>query len=134
MNVFKRIVAIFAVLAISMTVLSSCNTRQPITITKKEKSDKVARQNGIVIWGSSLGFSAYGDNFVNKLLDHMMSDECFIPVENLSVPKESTKTILARAGLNKILVAKDVKLPAGLEQKEITFVASLSFNVFKIEV
>ena len=75
MNVFKRIVAIFAVLAISMTVLSSCNTRQPITITKKEKSDKVARQNGIVIWGSSLGFSAYGDNFVNKLLDHMMSDE-----------------------------------------------------------
>ncbi|MBQ9375564.1 MAG: hypothetical protein IJU04_04405, partial [Ruminococcus sp.] len=51
---------------------------------------------------------------------------------NMSVPKESTKTILARAGLNKILVAKDVKLPAGLAAAEITFVAADKSKIFPL--
>lgn len=125
MRILKRIVAFAAASVLSVTVLSSCNNRAPITINKKDDTTKTERQTGLVCWGGSMAYGAYGDSnsFMKTLEDHMMTDECYIPSVNLGVPKESIATIMTRAGVIKMQVAKKFTVPKGIEKVEITFKA-----------
>lgn len=132
MKILKRIIVLAAAVTLSMSVLSSCNNREPVTLTKKENPEKIQRENGIVCWGSSIGFSTYGNSYVKTVEDHMMTDECYIPIVNMSVPKESTKTVMARAGIIKILVNKAFVLPEGIEPVEITFKAEDDSDIFPL--
>ncbi|MDE6148729.1 MAG: hypothetical protein K2F81_01355 [Ruminococcus sp.] len=125
MKIFKRIIALAAAAALSVTVLSSCNNREPITPSKKDNIEKHERENGLVCWGSSLAYGAYGNDMsiVNSIKDHMMTDECYIPIVNMGVPRETSKTVMARAGAVDIVVSKKITVPEGLEPVEITFAA-----------
>lgn len=125
MKFLKRIIAFASAAALSMTVLSSCNNKAPVTPSKKDNIEKHERENGIVCWGSSLAYGAYGDDksMVNTIENHMMSDECYIPIVNMGVPRESSKTVMARAGAIDIVVSKKFTVPESTEPVEITFEA-----------
>ncbi len=132
MKILKRIIALASVAVLSMTMFSSCNKNEVITIEKKPVTEKIQRHTGIVCWGSSIGYSQYRCSFTKVIEDHMMSDECYIPVVNMSVPKDSTKTILARAGITKILVSKEFTVPKGLDPVEIQFKAEDNSYIFPL--
>lgn len=125
MRILKRIIALAAAALLSLTVLSSCNNKEPITPAKKDNIEKHERENGIVCWGSSLAYGAYGEDksIVNTIENHMMSDENYIPIVNMGVPRETSQTVMARAGAVDIVVSKKFTVPAGIEPVEITFTA-----------
>ena len=122
MNKLKKAVAIISALVMSFTILCSCsinNYADPQPIEELDTS-KIERHPGIAIWGSSMGYGYYGrgSSILSSIDNHMMADECGIPVANMSVPQETNYTVLARAGATKMLV-KSFTIPEEVEKVEV---------------
>lgn len=137
MKRFNKIIALMTATVVSASVFSSCslssvNDKTPITIEKKQ-SDKVERLPGIVCWGSTMSYGSYGEgnSIHNTIEDHMMSDECYIPIINMGVPRETTHTVMARSGAVDILV-KAFTIPESIEQVEIKLYSADGSDIFPL--
>lgn len=124
MKIFKKLIFVVLAAALSVTALSSCNNREPIELDKKDDIVEKQREPGLVCWGGSITYGAYGNSnsYIKTVEDHMMTDECYIPIVNMGVPGESTKTVMARAGALKI-VTNAFTIPKNIEPVEISFTA-----------
>ena len=129
MKNFKRLLALVSATVMTATVLSSCSLdflkkEGPVTLEKKP-TVKVERLPGIAVWGGSMAYGAYGggSSIVRTVENHMMADECYIPIANMAVPQETTSTIMARAGAIDIMV-KEFTIPENIEQVEVKIYAS----------
>lgn len=69
---------------------------------------------GIVCWGDSLTYGAGGEGitYPNTLKKMILRNVGKIPVYNLGIGGESTKQIMARAGILEIKLKKSIVLPA----------------------
>lgn len=81
---------------------------------------------GIVCWGDSLTYGAGGDgttypDTLKKLISKNVGE---IPVYNLGVGGESTKQIMARAGVLEIKLQKNVTIPADSTPVKVKLVLS----------
>lgn len=123
MNKIKKILAFSSALVMSFSVLSSCSLKvynaDPQSIEQLENNE-VERLSGVAFWGSSMGYGYYGrgSTIESTLENHMMADECSIPIANVSVPRETNYTVLARAGAKKIHV-NAFTIPEGIERVEV---------------
>lgn len=125
MRIFKRIFTLAAVAVLSMTALGSCmESRKPVDIEKKASS-RLERLPGIICWGGSIMYGTYGKgkSIKKSIENHMMEDECYIPVVSRSVPRETTQTILARAGAVKVTVDA-FTIPQDCEAVDVTLITS----------
>ena len=125
----KRILALVSATVMTATALSSCSLNfgkdeGPVTIEKKQ-TEKIERLPGIAVWGGSMSYGAYGEgkSITRTIENHMMDDECYIPIANMAVPQETTCTIMARAGAVDLLV-KEFIIPEGIEQVEVKIYAA----------
>lgn len=125
MKLLKRFFTLAVTAALSLTALGSCANNEETASFEKKQSSKVERLPGIVCWGSSIMYGSYGKGkSIEKTIEsHMMSDECYIPIVNLGVPRESTQTIMARAGATKVTV-DEFTIPKGIEAVDVTFMTS----------
>ena len=132
MKKIKKILAFSSALVMSFTILSSCSTNNfsdPKPIEQLEGS-KVERLPGIAVWGNSMGYGYYGkgSSITNSINNHMMTDECSIPIANLSVPWETNYTLLARAGATKMFV-KAFTIPESIEKVEVKIYSEDGNNI-----
>lgn len=131
MNNFKKVMALASAAVLALT-LSSCSfsvsdifkDKTPATITKKEY-EKTERLPGLVCWGSSMAYGAYGsgNSIIKSVEEHMMEDECYIPVANMGVPYDTTKSVMVRSGAVELL-AKEFTIPASIERTEVKLYTS----------
>lgn len=123
MNRIKKILAVASAAVISLTAFTACslssNNANPQPIEQLDNS-KIERLPGIAVWGSSMGYGFYGrgSTITSTIDNHMMTDECSIPIVNVSVPKETNYTVLARAGATK-MITNEFTIPEGIEKVEI---------------
>lgn len=88
----------------------------------KEKQEKLFKKvPGIVCWGDGLtsGFGANGTDYPSVLETLLKNEGTELPVKNLGVVAEDTKTILARAGAYKVVLKEGITIPAGKKPVEI---------------
>ncbi len=114
MKVYKKIISVTIAALMLFCTLSSCglgeNTafmrRNESSMLDKKPSEKKERLPGLVFWGgtTAYGSGADGNNIEKVVEEHMMSDECYIPVANMGVPTENNQTIMARCGAVDTLV------------------------------
>lgn len=125
-----RLLALVSAAVMTVTALSACSfdfllkDKDPVAIDKKP-TEHVDRLPGLVIWGGGMGYGSYGsgNTIARTVENHMMADECYIPIVNSAVPQESTNTIMARAGAIDILV-KEFTIPEETEQVEVKLYSS----------
>ena len=140
MNSFKKVVA-FASAAALAVALSSCSfsasdiikDKTPATITKKEV-EKKERLPGVVCWGGSMAYGAYGsgNSIIKAVENHMMEDECYIPVANMGVPKDSDYSVLVRSGATDLCV-KEFTIPASIERVEVKMYAADKSDIYLLK-
>lgn len=133
----KKITAVISAAVLSATAFCSCSlsfhsSKTPVTIEKKQV-EKVERLPGIVCWGSSMAYGAYGEgsSILNSVESHMMADECYIPVARMGVPYESNYTVLSRAGADEIYV-KEFIIPETTERVEIKMYTADGNSIFPL--
>ena len=88
----------------------------------KAKKEKLLKKvPGIVCWGDGLtsGFGSNGTDYPSVLEALLKEEGTELPVKNLGVVAEDTKTILARAGAYKVVLKEGITVPAGKKPIEI---------------
>ena len=137
MKNLRRIIALMSATVVTATVLGSCSLRsisdrETVSIEKKQV-EKVERLPGIAIWGGSMAYGAYGEGttITKSVENHMMSDECYIPIANMAVPLESTKTVMSRAGAIDIYT-EAFTIPATIEKVQIKIYSADGSDVFPL--
>ena len=140
MTGIRRIISLAAAAAVALS-MSSCSlsslkpdrSKASVTIAKKEKTTP-DRLPGVVIWGGSMAYGAFGENssIMKTLEGHMMSDECSIPVANMGVPYETDYTILGRAGATKILT-EAFTIPEDFERVEVEIYSADGNDIFPLK-
>ncbi len=90
------------------------------------KDEILSRIPGIVCWGDDLtaGSEAVKTPYPAVVDELMQENNYFIPIVNMGVDGESSKTILARTGALKIVLGKTVDIPENKSPVKIRILAS----------
>lgn len=88
----------------------------------KAKKEKLLKKvPGIVCWGDGLtsGFGTNGTDYPTVLEALLKSDGTEVPVVDMGVVAEDTKTIMARAGAYKVVLEEGITIPTDQKPVEI---------------